>query len=166
MQRLGDREHLLDRAHTERTRRWFFRECGVGLGAIALGQLLGGSARGRLRPIRWLPGPRISPPGPSESSSCSWPAARATSNCSTTSPSWRSTTASCRRPSCSRATARRSSARARRCSGPKFRFARHGRRGAELSELLPHLAGVRRRHRHRQVDGSPTPSTTRRRRSS
>ena len=26
--------------------------------------------------------------------------------------------------------------------GPKFRFARHGQSGAELSELLPHLAGV------------------------
>src|SRR5262245_37378120 len=26
-------------------RRWFLRECGVGLGAMALGQLLGGTAR-------------------------------------------------------------------------------------------------------------------------
>src|SRR5438045_2934266 len=26
--------------------------------------------------------------------------------------------------------------------GPKFKFARHGKCGAELSELLPHLAGV------------------------
>ncbi len=26
--------------------------------------------------------------------------------------------------------------------GPRFRFARHGRSGAELSEMLPHLAGV------------------------
>src|SRR5205823_7149610 len=26
--------------------------------------------------------------------------------------------------------------------GPKFKFARHGRCGAELSELLPHLAGI------------------------
>ncbi|HVR73266.1 MAG TPA: DUF1501 domain-containing protein [Planctomycetota bacterium] len=26
--------------------------------------------------------------------------------------------------------------------GPKFKFSRHGRSGAELSELLPHLAGV------------------------
>src|SRR5207245_2941675 len=29
-----------------------------------------------------------------------------------------------------------------RLLGPKFKFARHGRSGAELSELLPHLAGV------------------------
>src|SRR5437764_14177435 len=26
--------------------------------------------------------------------------------------------------------------------GPKFKFAKHGQSGAELSELLPHLAGV------------------------
>ena len=45
--------------------------------------------------------------------------------------------------------------------GPKFKFARHGQCGAELSELLPHLADGRRRHRHRQVDGRPTRSTTR-----
>ena len=30
----------------------------------------------------------------------------------------------------------------RRCSGPKFKFAKHGQSGAELSELLPHLATV------------------------
>ena len=49
--------------------------------------------------------------------------------------------------------------------GPKFKFAKHGQCGAELSELLPHLADSRRRHRHRQVDGRPTPSTTPRARS-
>src|SRR5947208_3417737 len=29
-----------------------------------------------------------------------------------------------------------------KCLGPKFKFARHGRSGAELSELLPHTAKV------------------------
>ncbi|MGE0606464.1 MAG: DUF1501 domain-containing protein [Pirellulales bacterium] len=28
------------------------------------------------------------------------------------------------------------------CMGPQFKFARHGQSGAELSELLPHIAGV------------------------
>ena len=32
--------------------------------------------------------------------------------------------------------------RTRSCSGPKFKFAKHGKSGAELSELLPHLAKV------------------------
>ena len=45
-------------------------------------------------------------------------------------------------PNCSRATAPRSSTRTRSCSGPKFKFAKHGQCGAELSELLPHLATV------------------------
>ena len=49
---------------------------------------------------------------------------------------------SCRRPSCSRAIAPRSSIPTRSCSGRKFKFARHGQCGAELSELLPHLAEV------------------------
>src|SRR5574339_343899 len=26
--------------------------------------------------------------------------------------------------------------------GPKFKFARHGKSGAEISELLPHIAGI------------------------
>ena len=75
---------------------------------------------------------------------------RATSSCSTTSPSSRSSTARCRRPSCSRATAPRSSIPTSKLLGPKFKFARHGQCGTELSELLPHLADGRRRHRHHQ----------------
>ena len=65
MQRLGDREHLLDQARTERTRRWFFRECGVGLGAIALGQLLGRSTPAACARPAGSQGHRTSPPGPS-----------------------------------------------------------------------------------------------------
>ncbi len=34
-------EHFFQQRRTEITRRWFFKECGVGLGAMALGQLLG-----------------------------------------------------------------------------------------------------------------------------
>ena len=37
--------------------------------------------------------------------------------------------------------------------GPKFKFAKHGQCGAELSELLPHTGRGRRRHRDREVDG-------------
>src|SRR5215210_741658 len=33
--------HFEDAFRTQLTRRWFFRQCGVGLGSIALGSLLG-----------------------------------------------------------------------------------------------------------------------------
>ena len=116
--------------------------------------LVGGSAQPRAAgAIRSRRSSRTSPPRPRASSTCSWPARRASSNCSTTSRSWPSSTAQLPPPSCSRATAPRSSTRTRSCSGPKFKFAKHGQCGAELSELLPHLADSRRRHRHRQVDG-------------
>ena len=44
MPRQSRQEHLLNELRKDLTRRWFFKECGVGLGAIALGQLLGGNA--------------------------------------------------------------------------------------------------------------------------
>ena len=126
------------------TRRWFLEQCGVGLGAMALGALLERRARGRQRhrPIRLRRSSRTSRPRPSTSSFCSWPARPAIWICSTTSRNWRSSAASCRRPSCSRAIARRSSIRNSKLLAPKFKFARHGQSGAELSELLPHLATV------------------------
>ena len=33
-------DHLQNEFRTHLTRRWFFRQCGVGLGSIALGSLL------------------------------------------------------------------------------------------------------------------------------
>ena len=78
-----------------RTRRHFFRDCGVGVGKIALATLLAesqartawaGRARlGRPRATSWHPGRPTSPRRRSASSSCSWPARPASSTCSTTS---------------------------------------------------------------------------------
>ncbi len=53
--------------HDYVTRRWFFKECGVGLGTIALHSLLHDRAArvpmGTPPPaIRWRPGGRTSPP--------------------------------------------------------------------------------------------------------
>ena len=36
------REHFQNDYRQEITRRWFFKQCGVGLGAVALRSLLGG----------------------------------------------------------------------------------------------------------------------------
>ncbi len=38
-------QEFLEECRKQVTRRWFFRECGVGLGAIALSELMGASAR-------------------------------------------------------------------------------------------------------------------------
>ena len=99
-------------------RRWFFQQCGVGLGAIALGQLVRRQRRAAAAadPLA-AEAAALRAARRRTSSSCSWPAPRATWSCSTTSRSWRSSTARCRRPSCSRATAPRSSTRTRSCSG-------------------------------------------------
>ena len=74
--------------------------------------------------------------------SCSWPARRATWSCSTTSRSWRSSTARCRRPELLKGYRAAFINPNSKLLGPKFKFAKHGQCGAELSELLPHLAKV------------------------
>ena len=38
---LSSLQHLLHERQTARTRRWFFRDCALGLGSMALGSLLG-----------------------------------------------------------------------------------------------------------------------------
>ncbi len=62
-----------------------------------------------------------------------------------------SSTARCRRRSCSRATAPPSSTRTRKLLGPKFKFAKHGQ-AARSSPSCCHTARHRGRHRDRQVD--------------
>lgn len=125
------------------TRRWFFEQCSVGLGAIALGQLLGqnaGAATGGENPLAPKQ-PHFKPKakrviylfmagGPShlelfdhKPELAKWdgklPPAELIKDYRAAFISPNST-----------------------LLGPKFKFTRHGQSGAELSELLPHLAGV------------------------
>ena len=112
--------------------------------AIALAELMGpacgtsgkhpGSARAEAQAI-FRRRPRAS-------SICSWPARRAIWSCSTTSRSWRSSTARCRRPNLLKGYRAAFINPNSKLLGPKFKFAKHGQSGAELSELLPHLAAV------------------------
>ena len=44
MKRLTHAEHAFEDYRRDLTRRWFFKQCGVGLGAIALQSLLGGTS--------------------------------------------------------------------------------------------------------------------------
>ena len=78
------------------TRRHFFRDCGVGLGSMALASLLERDPRRRTQtPNRAARAARVrtSPPKPRRSSFCSWPADRASWNCSIRSPNCNDSTA-------------------------------------------------------------------------
>ena len=136
-----DREHLPDRARTELTRRWFFRECGVGLGAIALGQLLGGGTAAASTDPLAPKAPHFAPRakrviylfmagGPSQLELFDHKPELA---------KWGGKLPPAELLKGYRAAFISPSAT---LLGPRFAFARHGESGAEVSELLPHLAGV------------------------
>ena len=112
---------------------------------MALGQLLGrrGMRGARRRPNPLAPqAPHFAAEGEAGHLPVHGRRRRATWSCSTTSRSSPSSTARCRRPNCSRAIARRSSTRTRSCSGRSSSSPSTASAGAELSELLPHLAEV------------------------
>jgi hypothetical protein len=125
------------------TRRWFFKECGVGLGAIALHSLLSESLLGAAT----LPGP-LSPKRPHFEPK----AKRVIFLFMAGAPShlelfdykpelakWNGKLPPGDLLKGYRAAFINPDAT---LLGPKFKFSRHGQCGAELSELLPHLAGV------------------------
>ena len=119
-------------------RRWFIEECGVGLGAIALGHLLsarGGAAENPLAPKKPHHAPKAKriiflfmAGAPSHLEMFDYKPQLAKFD-GTLPPAdlLKGYRAAFINPSS-------------KLLGPKFKFARHGKCGAELSELLPHLA--------------------------
>ena len=133
-----------DSSHFARAR-WFLKECGVGLGAAALAELAGptvGDRRAAAGESAGAEAAAFCRRRRRASFICSWPGRRAIWSCSTTSRSWPSGTASCRRRNCSKGYRAAFINPNTKLLGPKFKFAKHGKCGAELSELLPHLATV------------------------
>lgn len=138
---------LRDRAFEDRkrylTRRWFFRECGVGLGAIALHSLLSGSRASAAQAPNPLAPKAPHFPGkakrviylfmagaPSHLELFDFKPELARLNGTLPPPDLlKGYRAAFINPSS-------------KLLGPKFKFARHGKCGAELSELLPNLATV------------------------
>ncbi len=127
----------------ELSRRWFLQQCGVGLGGVALGQLLGGTAHAvsAPRPPLALQQPHFTPKAkrviylfmagaPSQLELFDYKPALAKFDGTLPPPEllkgYRSAFIN---PNS-------------KLMGPKFKFARHGQSGAELSELLPHIAGI------------------------
>src|SRR5579859_4328028 len=127
------------------TRRWFFRECGVGLGTVALASLLNGNSRGE-SPAAHAGGSPLAPKkphlpakaknviflfmagAPSHLELFDYKPALAKMDGKLPPPELlKGYRAAFINPNST-------------FLGPKFKFAKHGKSGAELSELLPNLA--------------------------
>jgi uncharacterized protein (DUF1501 family) len=126
------------------TRRWFFQQCGVGLGSIALGQLIGPSARAAA-----VAG--VNPLAPKKPHHAA-KAKRVIFLFQAGAPSHLELFDN--KPELAKWDGKLPPAELLKgyraafinpnstLLGPKFKFAKHGQSGAELSELLPHLAGA------------------------
>ncbi len=126
------------------TRRWFFQQCGVGLGAIALGALL--------RENGWASPAALADPLSPKQPHFPGKAKRVIFLFMAGAPShlelfdhkpeltkWNGTPPPAELVKDYRAAFINPDAA---LLGPKFKFAKHGQCGAELSELLPHLAEI------------------------
>src|SRR5881397_3253783 len=126
------------------TRRWFFEQCGVGLGAIALGQLFQQS--GWATPV--TPGNPLAPklpPLPAKAKRVIFlfmagaPSHLELFDYKPELAKWNGKAPPAELVKGYRAAFINPNAA---LLGPKFKFAKHGQAGAELSELLPRLAEV------------------------
>src|SRR5579875_3632534 len=129
------------------TRRWFLEQCGVGLGAMALGQLLG--QPGRAADVAASPSlnptaPRIPHHAPKAKRVLFVFMAGAPSHLELfdNKPQLRKFDGTLPPPDLIKGYRAAFIRPDSKLLGPKFKFARHGQSGAELSELLPHLAEV------------------------
>ena len=136
-------EHFFREYRQNITRRWFFKECGVGLGAIALGALMGNkvsAASADLNPLA----PKLPPfkakakrviflfmaGAPSHLELFDYKPELAKWDGKLPPPELlKDYRAAFINPNST-------------LLGPKFKFAKHGKSGAEISELLPNLATV------------------------
>src|SRR5438128_7569926 len=145
MPRMNCQCHLYRNQHPKVvTRRWFFEQCGVGLGAIALGQLF--------RQSGWAAPAALANPLAPRQPHFPPKAKRVIFLFMAGAPShlelfdykpelakWNGKTPPAELTKDYRAAFINPNAA---LLGPKFKFAKHGQSGAEISELLPHLAEV------------------------
>jgi hypothetical protein len=141
-------QQALSQHQAHLTRRWFFRDCGVGLGMAALHALLGDSAQAG--PAR----SGVSVSGPLAAKSSPFPAkakrviylfqAGAPSHLELFDHKPELAKWSGKLPPADLLKGYRAAfiSPNSKLLGPKFRFARHGQSGQEISELMPHLARV------------------------
>jgi hypothetical protein len=148
MNRLTHLEQAVSEARSARTRRWFFKECGVGLGMAALQGLLADRAvaaaasgpAGATNPMA----PRR-PPLPAKAKRVIYLfQAGAPSHLELLDHKPELAKWDGKLPPAELLKGYRAAFINPNSTllGPKFKFARHGRSGAEISELMPHLATV------------------------
>src|SRR5437762_13530264 len=122
-------------------RRWFLKECGVGLGAIALGHLAGvGTARAAADPLA----PKR-PPIPARAKNVIFlfmAGAPSHLELFDNKPQLAKFDGTLPPPELLKGYRAAFINPNSKLLGPKFKFAKYGRSGAELSELLPHLAQI------------------------
>ena len=126
------------------TRRWFFEQCGVGLGAIALGQLFRQNGLAATLPGVNPLAPK-QPPFPAKAKNVIFlfmagaPSHLELFDYKPELAKWNGKLPPANLLQGYRAAFINPNST---LLGPKFKFAKHGQSGAELSELLPHLAEV------------------------
>src|SRR5713101_8431494 len=128
------------------TRRWFFKECGVGLGAIALGSLLSEgrvSAAGDMRGTNPLAPKKPHFPAKAKRVIFLFMAgAPSHLELFDNKPELTKWDGKLPPPELLQGYRAAFISPSATLLGPKFKFQKHGKCGAELSELLPHLAEV------------------------
>src|ERR1051325_10351731 len=124
-------------------RRWFFRQCGVGLGAMALGDLLKSGSYAGSVPDR-PPTPKRPPYAGRAKSVIFLFMAGAPSHLELFDykPQLAKFDGTLPPPELIKGYRAAFISPNSKLLGPKFKFARHGQSGTELSELLPHMAGI------------------------
>ena len=138
-------EHFFHERRKQITRRWFFKECGVGLGAMALGSLLSGKAFGAAKPTIANPLAPKAPHFPGKAKRVIYlfmAGAPSHLDLFDYKPALVKFGGTLPPPELLKGYRAAFINPSSKLLAPKFKFDKHGKSGAELSELLPHLAEV------------------------
>ena len=141
---MNQQQHSFNEHRTQITRRWFFKECGVGLGAMALGTLLSENRASAEAAFGNPLAPRR-PHFPAKAKHVIYLfMAGAPSHLDLFDLKPELAKRNGQLPPADLVKGYRAAFinPSSKLLGPKFKFAKHGQCGAELSELLPHLAEV------------------------
>ncbi|MDB5307898.1 MAG: hypothetical protein JWO38_2100 [Gemmataceae bacterium] len=133
---------LLAERHRYLTRRWFFRDCGVGLGAIALNSLLAESARAAAATDSMAPKPPHFAPKAKRVIYLFMGGAPSHLELFDHKPQLAKFNGTLPPPELLKGYRAAFINPNSKLLGPKFKFNKVGKNGTELGELLPHLAGV------------------------